>query len=504
MKSSRIVFLVVCALLAVVAGAQAQVSCTGVAAWADCCGCSYPAGQQVTYNNVRYHATQTFTNTCGAGWNPAAVPSLWASDGTCSTSATATATRTATPTSTRTATATSTTSATPRRATPTATSTRTPTATATRTGTPTGTTTRTSTATATRTTATATNTPTPTRTPTSTATSGTPTVTPTQGQTQIYPWQVRTVYATGWLVTYGGHTYKCLQGHESLPGWEPPFANTLWQLCDSCVLPTPTPTPVPQYAGPWAPNVNYTQTSIVSYNGGTYFCIAPHTSRVGLEPPFAPYLWRQYFGPSVSINLAKNVLAIGESTTADGTSNVTNGQWTLTILDENGQPQSLTAPILSPARPPVINSGNTSAHWTLTGANAGAPTVKVTVTGTAYSTVCQCHQTVTLTSQYLGLVSVGAPVITVDNYGAADCQGHVTQAEKISWTAVPNATSYNVKTDYSFTGTFTTVATTSARTYSFSGSSQQGWVAVTANVGGKEGPRGMAENLFFYQPDSCQ
>jgi hypothetical protein len=58
-------------------------SCTGVAAWTDCCGCSYASGQKVTYGGSQYHANSTFTNTCGAGWNPAAVPSLWTRDGGC-------------------------------------------------------------------------------------------------------------------------------------------------------------------------------------------------------------------------------------------------------------------------------------------------------------------------------------------------------------------------------------------------------------------------------------
>src|SRR6185436_10682078 len=73
-------------------------TCTGVAAWADCCGCTYTAGQKVTYGSPAslYHATQTFTNTCGAGWNPAAVSSLWRLDGSCSGAGTATPTRTAT------------------------------------------------------------------------------------------------------------------------------------------------------------------------------------------------------------------------------------------------------------------------------------------------------------------------------------------------------------------------------------------------------------------------
>jgi hypothetical protein len=322
-------------------------------------------------------------------------------------------------------------------------------------------------------------------------------------QTQIYAWQAYTQYDAGWLVTYGGHIWKCLMSHQSLPGWEPgPATPTLWQMCDSCALPTPTPTPTPLPPGPWAPGISYTINTIVTYNGGTYKCFQPHVSQVGLEPNVAVYLWRPYSGPSAGVNMAKNILAVGESTTADATSDLMNAQWTLTILDETGQPQSLTSPILSPARPAVL-TGEGSAHWTLTGAKIGAPTVVVSVTGTGYSMVNQRYETMTLSSQYLGMISVGAPVITVDNYGTADCQGHVTQAEKIEWTAVPNATGYNVKTDYGFTGTFTTVATTSARTYSFSTSSQSGWVAVTANVGGKEGPRGLTGNLMFTPPATC-
>jgi chitinase len=120
---------VVVALLGALATtASAQVTCTGIAAWTDCCGCQYASGTQVVYNNSRYHAAQTFTNTCGAGWNPPAVQSLWALDGACSGSATATATATARSTATATARATATATS---RATATATSRATATATAT-------------------------------------------------------------------------------------------------------------------------------------------------------------------------------------------------------------------------------------------------------------------------------------------------------------------------------------------------------------------------------------
>lgn len=36
-------------------------------------------------------------------------------------------------------------------------------------------------------------------------------------------------YKTGDLVTYQGSTYKCLQGHTSQAGWEPPAVPAMWQ-----------------------------------------------------------------------------------------------------------------------------------------------------------------------------------------------------------------------------------------------------------------------------------
>ncbi|MFB4276568.1 MULTISPECIES: carbohydrate-binding protein [unclassified Nonomuraea] len=55
---------------------------------------------------------------------------------------------------------------------------------------------------------------------------GSPTVTPTDpGGT----WAPNTAYATGATVTYGGATYRCLQGHTSQAGWEPPNVPALWQ-----------------------------------------------------------------------------------------------------------------------------------------------------------------------------------------------------------------------------------------------------------------------------------
>ncbi|WP_214411205.1 dioxygenase family protein [Sphaerisporangium fuscum] len=53
----------------------------------------------------------------------------------------------------------------------------------------------------------------------------TPTPTPTPGGT----WQAGHTYQAGDQVTYGGVTYRCIQGHTALVGWEPPNVPSLWQ-----------------------------------------------------------------------------------------------------------------------------------------------------------------------------------------------------------------------------------------------------------------------------------
>jgi hypothetical protein len=75
--------LLACLLVLAATSGQAQVNCAGVSAWTDCCSCSYKAGQLATFNGTLYHAAQTFTNTCEAGWKPSLAPSLWTLNGTC-------------------------------------------------------------------------------------------------------------------------------------------------------------------------------------------------------------------------------------------------------------------------------------------------------------------------------------------------------------------------------------------------------------------------------------
>lgn len=42
-------------------------------------------------------------------------------------------------------------------------------------------------------------------------------------------WAPGTAYAVGAVVTYNGVSYRCLQAHTALVGWEPPTTPALWQ-----------------------------------------------------------------------------------------------------------------------------------------------------------------------------------------------------------------------------------------------------------------------------------
>jgi hypothetical protein len=78
-------------------------------------------------------------------------------------------------------------------------------------------------------------------TPSKTSVSPTPSktsVSPTPSKTSASPsptnnpgtaWVAYKAYATGSVVTYNGASYRCLQAHTSLPGWEPANVPALWQ-----------------------------------------------------------------------------------------------------------------------------------------------------------------------------------------------------------------------------------------------------------------------------------
>ncbi|MGV9362831.1 lytic polysaccharide monooxygenase [Amycolatopsis sp. NPDC003731] len=70
--------------------------------------------------------------------------------------------------------------------------------------------------------------PTTTTTPPPTTTTPPPTTTTTKPPTGG-TWSAGTAYKAGDVVTYGGATYRCLQPHTAIAGWEPPNTPALWQ-----------------------------------------------------------------------------------------------------------------------------------------------------------------------------------------------------------------------------------------------------------------------------------
>ena len=97
----------------------------------------------------------------------------------------------------------------------------------------------------------------------------------------VSAWAPNTWYNVGDLVTYGGSTYKCIQAHTSLVGWEPPVVPALWGL-QSGSAPTNTPKPATTATKTNTPKPGTTPTKTPTFvptssgNGGgtkqsTYF-----------------------------------------------------------------------------------------------------------------------------------------------------------------------------------------------------------------------------------------
>ncbi|MEU7003271.1 lytic polysaccharide monooxygenase [Nonomuraea sp. NPDC046570] len=58
--------------------------------------------------------------------------------------------------------------------------------------------------------------------------------------------------------------------------------------------PTPTPTPTPTVpSGTWTAGTAYQAGARVTYAGGTYECLQPHTAIAGWEPANVPALWKR-------------------------------------------------------------------------------------------------------------------------------------------------------------------------------------------------------------------
>ncbi|SEN14635.1 glycosyl hydrolase family 18 protein [Lihuaxuella thermophila] len=97
-------------------------------------------------------------------------------------------------------------------------------------------------------------------------------------------WAPNVAYKTGDIVTYGGSTYKCLQSHTSLPGWEPPNAPALWSLqSPGGVGDTQAPSAPGNLASPsqTASSISLTWTASTDNVGVTGYDVFRGTQKVG-------------------------------------------------------------------------------------------------------------------------------------------------------------------------------------------------------------------------------
>lgn len=132
------------------------------------------------------------------------------------------------------------------------------------------------------------------------------TATPGSGNCTAPAWRSTSVYLAGNLVSWNNREWRAkwwTQGEE--PGttgqwgvWEDrgacaggPTATAVPTNVFTPIPPTATPTNIPGVQA-WAPGVNYTAGTLVSYAGMTYKCLQGHTSMTGWEPPNVPALWQ--------------------------------------------------------------------------------------------------------------------------------------------------------------------------------------------------------------------
>lgn len=101
-------------------------------------------------------------------------------------------------------------------------------------------------------------------------------------------WAAGVVIAMGMYRSHAGKTWRCIQGHTTQAGWEPPNVPALWLL-----IPNPG-------ASAWVAGAAYALPAQATYDGRLYQLAQAHTSQAGWEPPNVPALWTD-IGPASSV-----------------------------------------------------------------------------------------------------------------------------------------------------------------------------------------------------------
>lgn len=117
----------------------------------------------------------------------------------------------------------------------------------------------------------------------------TPPSVPALWSTVIEPgddWQPGVFYAVDTTALYETVEYRCLQAHVSQIGWEPPNVPALWVVN---APPVQEWQPYTAYTGDNTAGAG--NGDVVTYGGNEYRCLQTHNSLPGWEPPNVPALW---------------------------------------------------------------------------------------------------------------------------------------------------------------------------------------------------------------------
>lgn len=113
---------------------------------------------------------------------------------------------------------------------------------------------------------------------------------PPLAEGQHRPWRqprgAHDAYPRGRVVAHKGKVWR--NEHFS-NGWEPGTLNSEWVEVDPGTAPDPDPDPGDYPA--WVPGEAVATNDLRSWQGVLYRCVQGHTTQVGWEPPAVPALW---------------------------------------------------------------------------------------------------------------------------------------------------------------------------------------------------------------------
>ena len=110
------------------------------------------------------------------------------------------------------------------------------------------------------------------------------------------PWSAGKTYATGAVVTFGGATYSCIQGHTSQQGWTPAAVPALWKA-ETCAgggggsgngAGGSGTGGKPGSCNAWAQGTQYHTGDVVVFKGAAY--VATHDNP-GYDPTISTWFW---------------------------------------------------------------------------------------------------------------------------------------------------------------------------------------------------------------------